>query len=146
VYLGNTSHVPVPYTPAALFTSQLPPAGTVFLHFIVQPCASTHTLLLLLLIAATFPHPATLCAVRALQLGLSVVPRVDPRMPRSLADYCGIYREWLLLLRGRLAQSGVDLPESLFAEGLEGDEELMRFALCFNILQVKSSGSNSVKS
>jgi hypothetical protein len=74
-------------------------------------------------------------AVRALQLGLSVVPRVDPRMPRSLADYCTIYREWLLLLRGRLAQSGVDLPE-LFAEGPEGDEELMRFALCYNILQV----------
>jgi hypothetical protein len=56
-------------------------------------------------------------------------------MPRSLADYCTIYKEWLLLLRGRLAQSGVDLPE-LFAEGLEGDEELMRFALCYNILQV----------
>ncbi|KAF6255939.1 hypothetical protein COO60DRAFT_159799 [Scenedesmus sp. NREL 46B-D3] len=74
--------------------------------------------------------------VRALQLGLSVVPRVDPRMPRSLADYCTIYREWLLLLRGRLAQSGVDLPEALFAEGPEGDEELMRFALCYNILQV----------
>jgi hypothetical protein len=59
-------------------------------------------------------------------------------MPRSLADYCTIYREWLLLLRGRLAQSGVDLPE-LFAEGPEGDEELMRFALCYNILQVGCS-------
>jgi hypothetical protein len=46
------------------------------------------------------------------------------------------HREWLLLLRGRLAQSGVDLPE-LFAEGPEGDEELMRFALCYNILQVR---------
>lgn len=76
--------------------------------------------------------------VRALQLGLSVVPRVDPRMPRSLADYCTIYREWLLLLRGRLAQAGVDLPEALFAEGPEGDEELMRFALCYNILQARS--------
>jgi hypothetical protein len=80
------------------------------------------------------PHPPL--TVRALQLGLSVVPRVDPRMPRSLADYCTIYREWLLLLRGRLAQAGVDLPEALFAEGAEGDEELMRFALCYNILQV----------
>jgi hypothetical protein len=43
-------------------------------------------------------------AVRALQLGLSSVPRVDPRVPRSLEDYCGVYREWLLLLRGRLQQ------------------------------------------
>lgn len=43
-------------------------------------------------------------AVRALQLGLSSVPRVDPRAPRSLDEYCAIYREWLLLLRGRLQQ------------------------------------------
>lgn len=35
------------------------------------------------------------------------------------------------------AQAGVDLPEALFAEGPEGDEELMRFALCYNILQVR---------
>lgn len=74
--------------------------------------------------------------MRALQLGLSVVPRVDPRVPRSLSEYCVIYREWLLLLRGRLAQSGVDLPEDMFGEGAAGDEELMRFALCYNILQV----------
>lgn len=80
-------------------------------------------------------------AVRALQLGLSVVPRVDPRVSRSLADYCVIYREWLLLLRGRLAQSGVELPEGLFDDEQAADEELMRFALCYNILQVsKGSG------
>lgn len=35
-----------------------------------------------------------LCAVRALQLGLSAVPRVDPRVPRSLEQYATIYREW----------------------------------------------------
>lgn len=78
--------------------------------------------------------------VRALQLGLSVVPRVDPRASRSLADYCVIYREWLLLLRGRLAQSGVELP-GLFDEAQEGDEELMRFALCYNILQARTRAS-----
>jgi hypothetical protein len=55
-----------------------------------------------------------------------------------LADYCVIYREWLLLLRGRLAQSGVELPEDLFDEEQGGDEELMRFALCYNILQARS--------
>jgi hypothetical protein len=38
-------------------------------------------------------HICCCCAaVRALQLGLSVVPLVDPRVPRSLADYCVIYR------------------------------------------------------
>eukprot|EP00879_Flechtneria_rotunda_P010825 GHRR01011314.1.p1 GENE.GHRR01011314.1~~GHRR01011314.1.p1 ORF type:complete len:584 (+),score=168.73 GHRR01011314.1:153-1904(+) len=75
--------------------------------------------------------------VRALQLGLSVVPRVDPRVPRSLAEYCAIYREWLLLLRGRLAQSGLELPD-MFDPEQDGDEELMRFALCYNILQARS--------
>ena len=49
---------------------------------------------------STFTRPP----VRALQLGLSSVPRVDPRVPRSLDEYCSIYREWLLLLRGRLQQ------------------------------------------
>ena len=42
--------------------------------------------------------------MRALQLGLRSVPRVDPRQPRSLGDYAAIYAEWLLLARGRLQQ------------------------------------------
>ncbi|KAF8064522.1 viaA [Scenedesmus sp. PABB004] len=78
--------------------------------------------------------------VRALQLGLSVVPRVDPRVPRPLSEYVAIYHEWLLLLRGRLAAAGLDLPPLLggTGEGGAGDEELMRFALCYNILQARS--------
>jgi hypothetical protein len=43
----------------------------------------------------------------------------------------------LLLLRGRLAQSCIELPEGLFDPGQAGDEELMRFALCYNLLQVR---------
>jgi hypothetical protein len=38
--------------------------------------------------------PAASPAVRALQLGLTHVPRVDPRVPRTLQQYCAIYREW----------------------------------------------------
>jgi hypothetical protein len=53
---------------------------------------------------------------------------------RSLTEYAAIYREWLLVLKGRLQQQAVDLPEELFGEG--EDEELMRFALCYHILQV----------
>lgn len=75
-------------------------------------------------------------AVRALQLGLSSVPRVDPRVPRSLYEYATIYQEWLLLLKGRLRQAAIELPEELFGEGEEEDEELMRFALCYNLTQV----------
>lgn len=37
---------------------------------------------------------AAAAAVRALQLGLTAVPRVDPRVPRSLDQYTSIYREW----------------------------------------------------
>jgi hypothetical protein len=43
----------------------------------------------------------------------------------------------LLLLRGRLAQACIELPEGLFDACQEGDEELMRFALCYNLLQVR---------
>lgn len=47
-----------------------------------------------------------------------------------------LHQHRLLLLRGRLAQSGIELPEGLFDACQEGDEELMRFALCYNLLQV----------
>ncbi len=43
----------------------------------------------------------------------------------------------LLLLRGRLTQACIELPEGLFDPCQEGDEELMRFALCYNLLQVR---------
>jgi hypothetical protein len=48
----------------------------------------------------------------------------------------------LLLLRGRLAQACIELPEGLFDPCQEGDEELMRFALCYNLLQVGVLASN----
>jgi hypothetical protein len=38
--------------------------------------------------------PPLCIAVRALQLGLSAVPRVDPRVLRTLEQYTNIYREW----------------------------------------------------
>ena len=41
-----------------------------------------------------------------------------------------------MLLRGRLAQACIELPEGLFDPGQEGDEELMRYALCYNLTQV----------
>jgi len=82
---------------------------------------------------STFTRPP----VRALQLGLSSVPRVDPRVPRSLDEYCSIYREWLLLLRGRLQQQSLELPPEVFDAG---ENELMRYALCYNILQVRGGG------
>lgn len=37
-------------------------------------------------------------AVRALQLGLTAVPRVDPRVPRTLEQYTVIYKEWCVWL------------------------------------------------
>ena len=94
--------------------------------------------------------------VRALQLGLSSVPRVDPRAPRTLDEYCAIYREWLLLLRGRLRQQSLELPPRVLvgAGGAGGDgggdggdgscddgaveRELMRFALVYRVLQARS--------
>ena len=72
-------------------------------------------------------------------MGLSSVPRVDPRVARSLAEYAVIYQEWLLVLKGRLQQQAVELPEELFGE--EPDQELIRFALCYHLLQVVGRGN-----
>ncbi|KAI8468922.1 MAG: hypothetical protein J3K34DRAFT_293498 [Monoraphidium minutum] len=81
------------------------------------------------------PDDKATTEVRALQLGLSSVPRVDPRVPRSLDEYCSIYREWLLLLRGRLQQQSLELPPEVFDES---NHELMRYALCYSVLQARS--------
>lgn len=51
----------------------------------------------------------------------------------------------LLLLRGRLAQSCIELPEGLFDPDQEGDEELMRYALCYNLLQVRQGQGATMK-
>lgn len=61
---------------------------------------------------------------------------------RLCARHCVLPRPpgRLLLLRGRLAQSCIELPEGLFDPGQAGDEELMRFALCYNLLQVREKG------
>ncbi len=91
-------------------------------------------------LTSTTKCPCHLAAVRALQLGLSSVPRVDPRVPRSLDDYAHIYSEWLLLLRGRLAQAAIELPDFTF-DGEEGiNRELMRCALCYHLPQVWALG------
>jgi len=55
---------------------------------------------------------------------------------RKITYQCVVHCR-LLLLRGRLAQSCIELPEGLFDADQEGDEELMRFALCYNLLQVR---------
>lgn len=80
------------YRPSPVHTGPMPPSHT-------RPCPP-------------FKHslPRVCPAVRALQLGLTSVPRVDARCLRPLRDYTRVYREWLLLLRGRLQAQDVELP------------------------------------
>lgn len=81
------------------------------------------------------PTPPSRLAVRALQLGLRSVPRVDPRQQRSLQEYAAIYSEWLLLARGRLQQQAVELPEAYGGERGMNDE-IMRCAQVYHLPQV----------
>jgi hypothetical protein len=67
----------------------------------------------------------------------NIPPNPAPPPPATLSS--ATHR--LLLLRGRLAQSCIELPEGLFDPCQDGDEELMRFALCYNILQVNAASS-----
>lgn len=65
-------------------------------------------------------------AVRAIQVGLTSVPIVDPNLPRSSEEYLAMYQEWMLHLKHRLQQDEVELSPTVFDES---GRELMRFAL-----------------